>query len=129
MNTLPRALLTFFVFLGTYALSWILMLLAPLGGMFWLGNLVALGVAVFAARRTWTNAGEMPESVLGTAAYGAAIIGGIGFAAGFFGPMIFAPGANQGPLLGIIYTGPAGAVLGAIGGFVVGVRRARASQD
>jgi hypothetical protein len=43
----------------------------------------------------------------------ALIIGGIGFAAGFFGPMILAPGANQGPMLGIFITGPLGAVAGA----------------
>ena len=34
------------------------------------------------------------------------------------GPMVFAPDANQGPLLGIFITGPLGTLLGAIGGFV-----------
>ncbi|GDY18327.1 hypothetical protein LBMAG55_16500 [Verrucomicrobiota bacterium] len=43
---------------------------------------------------------------------GASILGGIGFLGGFFGPMIFKPEANQGPLLGIFITGPLGAVLG-----------------
>ena len=47
-------------------------------------------------------------------------VGGIAFLGGFVGPMILAPGANQGPLLGIIYTGP----LGTIGGFVWGLLRA-----
>ncbi len=42
------------------------------------------------------------------------IIGGAGFAAGFFGPMIFAPDANQGPLVGILMSGPGGAILGAL---------------
>jgi hypothetical protein len=42
----------------------------------------------------------------------ALMLGGIGFAAGFLGPMLLAPGANQGPLLGIFVTGPAGFVLG-----------------
>ena len=37
---------------------------------------------------------------------GAGILGGIGFAAGFFGPIILNPEANQGPLLGIFITGP-----------------------
>jgi hypothetical protein len=46
------------------------------------------------------------------------IVGGIGFCAGFLGPMVFAPDANQGPLLGIFITGPLGALLGAIGGVV-----------
>ncbi len=37
-----------------------------------------------------------------------------GFIAGFLGPLYFAPSANQGPLLGIFFTGPFGAVLGLI---------------
>lgn len=40
------------------------------------------------------------------------ILGGAGFAAGFFGPLIFVPEANQGPLVGILISGPLGAVLG-----------------
>lgn len=45
------------------------------------------------------------------------IVGGFGFLLGFIGPMIFAPGANQGPLLGIFITGPIGFMLGMIGWF------------
>jgi hypothetical protein len=41
------------------------------------------------------------------------ILGGAGFAAGFLGPMIFVPDANQGPMVGIFISGPAGAALGA----------------
>lgn len=48
----------------------------------------------------------------------AAVLGGTGFAAGFFGPIALNPEANQGPLVGILITGPlgtlAGLVLGAI---------------
>jgi hypothetical protein len=47
---------------------------------------------------------------------GALITGGIGFSAGFFGPIVFAPEANQGPLVGIFITGPLGFLLGAAGG-------------
>lgn len=39
-----------------------------------------------------------------------------GFAAGFFGPMLVNPEANQGPLVGIFITGPGGA----LSGFVLG---------
>jgi len=42
------------------------------------------------------------------------ILGATGFAAGFLGPMIFSPDANQGPMVGIFISGPAGAVLGMI---------------
>jgi hypothetical protein len=40
------------------------------------------------------------------------ILGAIGFACGFFGPMLFVPDANQGPLVGILISGPAGVLLG-----------------
>lgn len=40
------------------------------------------------------------------------ILGVVGFSAGFFGPMIFVPESNQGPMVGIFLTGPGGVVLG-----------------
>jgi len=43
----------------------------------------------------------------------------IAFAIGFFGPIIWAPDANQGPLLGIFITGPLGFAVG----FAYGVFR------
>jgi len=49
----------------------------------------------------------------------AAVIGFVAFLAGFFGPMILAADANQGPMLGIFITGP----LGLLVGIVVGIWR------
>ena len=40
------------------------------------------------------------------------LLGGVGFAAGFFGPMVFVPESNQGPMVGIFLTGPGGFALG-----------------
>ena len=49
----------------------------------------------------------------------ATVMGFTGLACGFFGPMVLAPEANQGPMLGLFITGPGGAVLGAfVGGLV-----------
>lgn len=42
------------------------------------------------------------------------LLGAAGFAAGFFGPMLFVPESNQGPLVGILMSGPAGALLGLV---------------
>ncbi len=42
------------------------------------------------------------------------LLGATGFIAGFIGPMIFAPEANQGPLVGLLISGPAGVVLGLV---------------
>lgn len=46
-------------------------------------------------------------------------LGVFGFILGFFGPLLFSPESNQGPLLGILITGPGGIVLGAIGGSIL----------
>jgi hypothetical protein len=51
---------------------------------------------------------------LGYALRGGCLLGGIGFVLGFLGPIIVTPEANQGPLLGIFITGPAGFVVGVI---------------
>jgi hypothetical protein len=59
------------------------------------------------------------ENPLGFALF----VGAFAFLAGFMGPMIFAPGANQGPLLGIFYTGPIGTLAGLIWGFLRAARR------
>ena len=54
--------------------------------------------------------------------------GAIAFVAGFFGPILLMPGANQGPLLGIFITGPLGFLLGGIGGAVSWARRRRQAR-
>jgi drug/metabolite transporter (DMT)-like permease len=56
-------------------------------------------------------------------------IGGVAFLAGFIGPMIFAPSANQGPLLGIIYTGPIGTLVGFVWGFIRAIQRRHAAKE
>jgi hypothetical protein len=56
----------------------------------------------------------------------AVLLGGVGFAVGFVGPMILDPTSGNGPLLGIFVTGPAGVVVGTIVGVVQSARRSRA---
>ncbi len=41
----------------------------------------------------------------------AIVLGAIGFLGGFVGPVIVTPEANQGPLLGLLITGPLGFIL------------------
>ena len=60
---------------------------------------------------------------------GAVILGVVGFALGFFGPMIFTPEANQGPMLGIFITGPLGALVGAIAGAIAAATGKGKSHD
>src|SRR5262245_34024361 len=54
-------------------------------------------------------------------AFCALTVGGVGFLSGFFGPLALSPEANQGPLLGIFITGPAGVLIGAVLGGVLSV--------
>ena len=46
-------------------------------------------------------------------------LGGVGFVFGFFGPLLLSQ-SNLGPLLGILVTGPAGFVVGALAGAIYG---------
>lgn len=92
--------------------------LSALSLPFWTALPVA-GVAAFiAARFIWRRAGSERPGLAVSILQGALILGTIGFTAGVFGPIVFAPDANQGPLLGIFYTGPLGFVLGAVAGAV-----------
>jgi hypothetical protein len=81
----------------------------PLGAI--LGSAVAMPAII-----CWWFAlqGHRAESRarLGYALGGGLILGGVSLAAGFVGPLILNPGANQGPLLGIFFTGPIGFVVG-----------------
>jgi hypothetical protein len=84
---------------------------------------LATGKYVWRATES-SNAGGLLYSTLG----GAFMVGGVAFVAGFFVPMIFTPEANQGPLLGLLITGPLGFVLGGVGGCVWSLARGRAAQ-
>ena len=81
-------------------------------------SIVSLLCAIGAGWYVWRAFDGDAEGLLSNVLLGAVILGGIGLCGGFFGPMIFAPGANQGPLLGLFITGPLGFVCGAVGGFV-----------
>ena len=50
-------------------------------------------------------------------------VGAIGFALGFFGPMILDPSSGNGPLLGIFITGPGGFIIGTLFGLLREYRR------
>ena len=66
--------------------------------------------------------------VAAAAAKGGCLLGLIGFTGGFFGPMIFSPDSNLGPMLGIFFTGPVGLVLGLIGGAITGLVKSRRAK-
>lgn len=121
-KTLLGAAVTGLVFTGLGLLAgseltgWLRVFPSPLAGAAWLGipGLILGGM----------YGGKRPEVFL-HGAIGAFALGFIGFFGGFFGPMLLAPDANQGPLLGIFITGPIGFSLGGLIGLIVGLSRRR----
>ncbi|WP_376690612.1 hypothetical protein [Wenzhouxiangella sp. EGI_FJ10409] len=125
MNNTIRILVTAFAAVAVYFLAyWLPLLLVAWEGYLWLAPFVALLCAIAAGRYVWRSLGpEGAGGPLPSMLIGASVLGGLGFVIGFFGPLILAPEANQGPLLGIFITGPLGIVLGAVAGFFYGLRR------
>jgi hypothetical protein len=64
------------------------------------------------------------ENALGFAFF----VGAVSFLAGFLGPIVLQPDANQGPLLGIFISGPLGFALGLVWGLVRAARRKRSGD-
>jgi hypothetical protein len=81
-------------------------------------SLVSWPLAIVVGRYAWRHTASLQTGLISSVVLGALLTGGIGFAGGFFGPIIFIPGANQGPLLGIFITGPLGVIVGAVGGAI-----------
>jgi hypothetical protein len=91
-------------------------------GIAWLASLVA---ACLVAWFVWKQTASVHRGLVKAMVLGAFLTGGIAFSVGFFGPIIFTPSANQGPLLGIFITGPLGFVAGALGGAIFWISRRR----
>ena len=119
MNNFFRILIVIVVFLAVYFfVFWVPLSLIPYMHEFGIAYVVALGSAAFAAWYVWRKSASTDAGLVRYIIYGAFVVGGISFCAGFFGPMIFTPEANQGPILGLFITGPLGFLAGGVGGFV-----------
>jgi hypothetical protein len=55
----------------------------------WLSLLVSIVAAVAVGRYVWLRSASVPEGLISSIVLGAVILGGVGFAGGFFGPIIF----------------------------------------
>ncbi len=132
MNVLLRVFILLVVVPATfYFIYWVPFSLIDLPeGLQWTANLVSLSCAVGLGWFVWSKSASLSGKWISFALYGAVVVGSAGFVVGFFGPMLFAPGANQGPLLGLFITGPLGFFLGGVGGFVYWfVRRKRSMSE
>lgn len=127
VSWLVRAFLTLVAALATFYMtfwlvsSFVLPDNAPQPIRFLVSLAAAGGVGFFVWRRTSQAWAGLVHAIT----IGALIVGALGFCIGFFGPLVWAPDANQGPLLGIFVTGPLGFVAGAVGGAVYWFTRGR----
>lgn len=120
MKTTFRIILVAVILLATYFfVYWVPFSLIPgAADIPYLANSVSFVIALIAAAFAWKKSYGAPNSFATNVLLGGLIVGAVGFIAGFFGPLILNPEANQGPLLGIFITGPIGFVAGLIGGAV-----------
>ncbi len=118
MKNALRIILVFFAFVSMYFFTfWVPLSFAPgLRNIAWLPNIISLLVAGGVAFFLWKKTGSFSNGLASSILVGGIILGAIGFVGGFFGPLVFYPEANTGPLLGILYTGPIGFVVGLFAG-------------
>lgn len=118
MKTAIRIILTFLSFVASYYfIFWVPFSFIP-GAQTITAILiiVSLLIAVIIALFIWKKTGKISNGLSNYILIGGIVFGSIGFFTGFFGPIIFDPSANQGPLLGIFITGPIGFLIGLVGG-------------
>jgi hypothetical protein len=120
MRSVMRFVLTFLAFIASYFfVYWLpLSLIRGIHEMGLLPNIISLLIATAVSIFIWKKTSKTSNSLASDIIKGGIILGAIGFILGFFGPIFFAPESNQGPLLGIFFTGPIGFILGLIGGAV-----------
>lgn len=94
----------------------------------WLRVAASVLCAAIAAAFVFHRTRVGPKGAIEAVAFGALALGSLGFVLGFFGPILLAPQANQGPLLGLFVLGPLGFLLGALGGWIYWEKRPGARQ-
>lgn len=120
MKTFIRVLATLFTLIAVYYFTfWIPFAFVPQSiRATFIPHVISLLVAIAISYFVWKKVGSSTEGLISHTLKIGIVVGAISFILGFFGPMILAPGANQGPLLGLFITGPLGFVSGLIGGAI-----------
>ena len=115
MKTLLRGLVTLLAVISVYLfVYW--MPVSAIAGPGLLRDILAMSGGIVGGWIVWRFTSSQRCNFLMSVLGGALIVGAIGFVGGFFGPLLFAPDANQGPLIGMFVTGPLGFVVGGIAG-------------
>jgi hypothetical protein len=126
MRLVARILALVFVVPATFLfVYWVPFSLLPGIRVRWIPEVVSLACAVTAGVWVWRKIGlgrDTDQKASSSVLIGGCLLGAVGFVSGFLGPLFFHAG-DQGPLLGIFFTGPVGFVLGlAIGAIVTYAR-------
>ena len=128
MKTLLRGLVTLLAVISVYLfVYW--MPVSAIAGPGWLRDILAMSGGVVGGWIVWRFTGSRRGNFLMSVLGGALTVGAIGFVGGFFGPLLFTPDANQGPLIGMFVTGPLGFVVGGIDGALRWQSTRRAHHD
>jgi hypothetical protein len=130
MKSLARAIVSVVAFAAVYFISyWLFFVQVLPDSLAWAQTGGALFLAMTLGWLIWFQMGKSSRGVPGTALVWSAVAGAIGFAGGFFGPMIFDPDAHQGPMLGLFITGPLGFIGGGICGAIYAWWRKSAGNE
>jgi hypothetical protein len=119
MKILYKIIIILMVLLFTFIIiSFVLNVYIGLADLRWLRSVIRILILAGLAWFVWTKLSSTHEKYLQKITIVGLVSGLLCFAVGFFGPIIFTPEANQGPLLGIFITGTLGFILGTIGGLI-----------
>jgi hypothetical protein len=119
MNAAVRLIVSLIALVVTFFFFWVAFsFVLPPGPFRWLRPFGSLACAILITQFVSRRAGSSSAGLVKCICLSGFVTGVIGFSAGFFGPIIFTPESNQGPLLGIFITGPLSFLAGAIGGAI-----------
>lgn len=127
MKKIIRIIVAIIIFVATYTFTFYIPGALIAFKYSWLPYVVAFLLSGIATWYYWTKSSEdnANKSIGDMMLKGGFLIGSISFILGFAGPMIFMPESNQGPLLGLFFTGPIGFVLGLVSGGIFGIIKKR----
>ncbi len=118
---LARVFLVVAVAPPVYAIVyWLCTTVFSLYNLIWVPNIISFLVAAEAGWIVWSRSvslqmlGGRSRAVM----LGAIVAGGLGFAGGFYGPLIYLPDSLQAPVVGALAVGSAGLILGGVCGLL-----------
>jgi len=123
MKTAYRIILSTLIFIAGFTIINIFLGAVIAGKYEIITNTLSIVPPAFLTIYIWKKTSTIKADIAAYTILGGLIAGSVSFLAGFFGPILLAPSAEQGPLLGIFITGPIGFVIGLIMGGLYGYKK------